>query len=191
MPRPASLPGWLSGFRRLGGDLQFVAMDEPLWNGHEFSGANACHTSISAVAADVAANLSSIRRVFPAVRVGDIEQIGRISPSDLTDQIMQWTKAYQDAFGEPLAFVHFDVVWGGPWQQQLTILVHRLHVAGIKFGIIYNGDRAIRRIWPGPAMPSTVSLKLRQTLHSSPTKLSCRLGWCIRRGCCQRQSRAP
>jgi hypothetical protein len=126
--------------RRLGGDLQFVAMDEPLWNGHEFSGANACHTSISAVAADVAANLSSIRRVFPAVRVGDIEQIGRISPSDLTDQIMQWTKAYQDAFGEPLAFVHFDVVWGGPWQQQLTILVHRLHVAGIKFGIIYNGD---------------------------------------------------
>jgi hypothetical protein len=115
-------------------------MDEPLWNGHEFSGPTACHTAISAIATDVAANVRAIRQVFPAVQVGDIEQIGRAAPSDLVDQIMQWTRAYQEATGEPLAFLHFDVVWTGPWWQQLTLLVPRLHGAGIKFGIIYNGD---------------------------------------------------
>lgn len=126
--------------RQLGGDLQYVAMDEPLWNGHEFSGLNACHTAISEIAADVTANVRAIRRVFPAVQVGDIEQIGRAAPSDLVDQIMQWTGAYHEAAGEPLAFLHFDVVWTGPWRQQLALLVPRLHAAGIKFGIIYNGD---------------------------------------------------
>jgi hypothetical protein len=126
--------------RQVGGDLRYVATDEPLWNGHEFSGANACHTAIPAIATDVAATVKALKQVFPAVQVGDIEQIGRITPPDVVDEIMAWTTAYRDALGTPLAFLDFDVVWAGPWRQQLTLLAPRLHAAGIKFGIIYNGD---------------------------------------------------
>jgi hypothetical protein len=126
--------------RQLGGDLKYIAMDEPLWNGHAFNGANSCHTPISAIALDVAANVRAIKRVLPSVQIGDIEQVGRADPPDWVDQIMQWTKAYQDAAGEPLPFLHFDVVWAGPWRQQLTMLAPRIHAAGIKMGVIYNGD---------------------------------------------------
>ena len=126
--------------RQLGGDLKYIAMDEPLWNGHAFNGVNSCHTPVSAIALDVAANVRAIKRVLPSVQIGDIEQVGRADPPDWVNQIMQWTKAYQDAVGEPLAFLHFDVVWAGPWRQQLTMLAPRIHAAGIKMGVIYNGD---------------------------------------------------
>jgi len=126
--------------RKLGGDLKLIAMDGPLWNGHSFKGTNSCHTPISAIALDVAANVRAIKQVLPDVQIGDIEPLGRTDPPDWVEQVMQWTKAYQDAAGEPLTFLHFDVVWAGPWRQQLTVLAPRLHAAGIKFGVIYNGD---------------------------------------------------
>ncbi len=137
---PGAVVSAVERIRQLGGDLKYIAMDGPLWSGHVFSGVNSCHTPVSAIALDVAANVRAIKRVFPAVQIGDIEPAGRADPPDWVDQILQWTKAYQDAAGEPLAFLHFDVVWAGPWRQQLATLVPRLRAAGIKVGVIYNGD---------------------------------------------------
>ena len=31
-------------------------------------------------------------------------------------------------------------MWSGPWRQQLSLLAPRLHEAGIKTGVIYDGD---------------------------------------------------
>ena len=54
---------------------------------------------------------------------------------------MQWTiKCIEDAAGEPLAFLHSDVVWSGAWRLPLALLAPRLQAAGIKRGVIYNGD---------------------------------------------------
>jgi hypothetical protein len=58
----------------------------------------------------------------------------------VTSTILQWTQAYQSATRQPLACFQADVQWTGPWQQQLAELKNRLHTAGIKLGIIYNGD---------------------------------------------------
>jgi hypothetical protein len=138
--RPGDIVRSVERIRQLGGDLKYIAMDGPLWSGHAFNGINACHTQVSAIALDVAANVRAIKQIFPAVQIGDIEPAGRADPPDWVDQIMQWTKAYQDAVGEPLAFLHFDVVWSGPWRQQLTMLAPRLHAAGIKVGVIFDGD---------------------------------------------------
>jgi hypothetical protein len=115
-------------------------MDEPLDFGHYSNLPNACHSSVADIAADVAGKVRAIRRVFPEVQIGDIEVIGHSGWEDDIDTLMQWTKAYQDATGEPLAFLHFDVVWSGRWRQQLALLAPRLHAAGIKIGVIYNGD---------------------------------------------------
>ena len=138
--RPGEVVRSVEQIRQLGGDLKYIAMDGPLWSGHAFNGANSCHTPVSAIALDVAANVRAIKQVFPDVQVGDIEPAGRFDPPDWVDQIMQWTKTYQDAVGEPLVFLHLDVVWAGPWRQQLAMLARRLHAAGIKIGVIYNGD---------------------------------------------------
>ena len=52
----------------------------------------------------------------------------------------EWTQAYKAATGRPLACIHADVQWSGPWRQQLPELKSRLHAAGIQLGIMYNGD---------------------------------------------------
>jgi hypothetical protein len=126
--------------RRLGGDLRYVAMDEPLDFGHFSQQPNACQSSLADLAADVAGKVRAIRQIFPAVQIGDIEVIGHPGPPDDVDAIMEWTKAYQSAVGTPLSFLHVDVSWPGPWRPQVKQLAERLYDAGIKFGIIYNGD---------------------------------------------------
>src|SRR6185437_16642643 len=92
------------------------------------------------LARDVATKVAAVRRSFPQVKVGDIEPLGVNDPADWLDEIAQWTLAYRTAVGEPLAFFDVDIRWAGPWREQLQRLPRQLHDAGIKFGIIYDGD---------------------------------------------------
>ncbi|MFP5248427.1 MAG: hypothetical protein ACLGP3_01210 [Acidobacteriota bacterium] len=127
--------------KRLGGVLNYVAMDEPLWFGHRYSGPHACRSSIAAVANDVARKAAAIRRVFPNVQVGDIEPYAVPGqPGDWLDEIAQWIAIYRAATGENLAFLDTDMDWHVNWRPQLAALVPVLKATGIKFGIIYNGD---------------------------------------------------
>ena len=126
---------------QLGGRLAYVAMDEPLWYGHVFLGPHACRASIAAVAANVAQSVAELRRVFPAVQVGDIEPFAtKGQPADWLDEIGKWIAAYRAATHSNLSFFDVDVDWREPWQQQFLALVPRLSEAGVKFGVIYNGD---------------------------------------------------
>ena len=138
--RPRQAARLAERIRQAGGDLRYIAMDEPLWFGHHVSRPGACQRTIDAVARDVAANVAAVKRVFPAVQVGDIEPFGSAEAPGWTDDIMQWAAAFRDATGAPLAFFDVDVAWTGPWRRQMPQLVSRLHAAGIKFGIIYDGN---------------------------------------------------
>jgi hypothetical protein len=124
---------------KAGGVLAYVAMDEPLWYAHHFSGKNACGWSMEDVARDIAPRVAALREKFPAVQIGDIEPVGTAEPPDWVDEIAQWTQVYRKVVGEPLSFFHADVAWNGPWQQQLPAVKRRIEVAGLKFGIIYDG----------------------------------------------------
>jgi hypothetical protein len=138
---PHGLQSVIERIRRLGGDLRYVAMDEPLWFGHASNQPNACHSSIESIARDVAFRVSVIRKVFPEVEIGDIEPIASpAQPNDWMDEISQWAEAYRKANGAPLRFFDADVTWNGAWQPQIKSLVARLHTAGISFGMIYDGD---------------------------------------------------
>lgn len=125
--------------RKLGGDLRFVAMDEPLWYGHHYDKKNACQSSYADLAHDVAQKVAMLRAVFPEMKIGDIEPLG--SSADWTDEIIQWARAYRLAVGEPLSFVDADINWSGPnWHKQLTILAKGLHRTGVALAVTYNGD---------------------------------------------------
>ncbi len=57
--------------KALGAEPQLFGMDEPLYFGHVFrseAGRIACHSSIAAIAADVADKLRQVRTVFPGMR---------------------------------------------------------------------------------------------------------------------------
>lgn len=125
--------------QKAGGDLTYVAMDEPLWYAHHFSGKNACGWSMEDVARDIVPRVAALRDKFPTVLIGDIEPIGTVQPADWVGEITQWTHVYQQVVGEPLNFFHADVAWNGPWQQQLPAVKRHIDEAGLKFGIIYDG----------------------------------------------------
>ena len=137
---PGEVERLVQRIRHLGGNLRYIAMDGPFTSGHIYDDANACHTPVPALAQEVAATVGVIKRTFPDAQVGDIEGIGHADPPNLTDQILQWTKAYEAAVGAPLAFLRTDILWTGPWHQQLEQLAPGLRSAGIKLSIIYNGD---------------------------------------------------
>jgi hypothetical protein len=124
----------------LGGDLRYVAMDEPLWYGHRFSGPNACHASIADLVNEIASGVAALKRIFPDVEVGDIEPVGNPEATLWPEDIREWLKAYRDAVGQPLPFFHADIVWTGPWREQLPTLAAEIRASEARFGVIYNGD---------------------------------------------------
>jgi hypothetical protein len=127
--------------RQLGGTLFFAAMDDPLWFAHQADGPTNCHSSIEEAARQVAENVRALRGIFPDIRIGDIEPVALVkAPSDWIDEILQFAAAYRAAAGSPLDFVHADVDWHGDFSGALPLLAGRLRAAGIRFGVIYDGD---------------------------------------------------
>lgn len=113
----------------LGGDLAYVAADEPI------AGADTCHEDLTVAARDAAKNFAAVRAVFPSARIGDIESVG---PSPAA--AVRWIEAFRAAAGEPFAFYHADVLWNGTRQVPLEKLAGAIHQRQIPFGVIYNGN---------------------------------------------------
>lgn len=126
--------------KQLGGNLEILALDEPLYFGHEYKGHNACHYSIQAVAQDVAKNLRMYRVVFPDLKVGDIEPVLSLTDGDMANEIAQWIDAYRSAVGEPLAFLHADIDWNALWAEPMRDLAVVLRHRHVPLGVIYNAS---------------------------------------------------
>jgi hypothetical protein len=136
---PGTAESVANRIHRLGGNVQYVVLDEPLYFGHRYDKQNACRWSIPEVARNIATGIAAFQRMFPQAQVCDAEPAAT-PDAGWIEEIMQWTQAYKAATGHPLACLHADVQWSGPWRQQLSELKGRLHAAGIHLGIIYNGD---------------------------------------------------
>ena len=127
--------------KRNGGELAYIAMDEPLWYGHHVTSANACQWSPEYLARQIAGELKGVREIFPNVKVGDVEPIAAPppQPADWTDQVIAWSWTWRQVTGEPFAFVRADVVWTGPWRQALPALKRKLHAEHLTYSLIYGG----------------------------------------------------
>lgn len=125
--------------KKNGGELAFIAMDEPLWYGHHFRGTNACQWSPEYLAQQILGELKEVREIFPEVKVGDVEPIASPQPEDWTDQIIAWTRTWRQITGEPFAFVRADVVWTGSWRTELPALKRKLRAEHIEYSLIYDG----------------------------------------------------
>lgn len=119
---------------KLGGQLDYASMDEPLFYGHFFNGRNACHASVATVARLTAEGAAEMRAVFPDVKIGDIEPMAAIAPA----AVAQWLAAYRAASGRPLAFYQFDVQWNLRWQQLAIAQARTVQLAGVAVGVIYD-----------------------------------------------------
>ncbi len=154
MPKPGGCGAGVEGYsspgdilavaqrvKRLGGVLAYAAMDEPLSFGHVYQGPQACRAAVSDVAAGLAANVRALRQVFPDIRIGDIEPFsGPAAKGATVADILAFAAAYRTATGTPLAFFDADIDWSRLGDDDLAPLKAALHAAGIRFGVIFNGD---------------------------------------------------
>lgn len=126
--------------QKLGGNLQYIAFDEPFSFGGLYSGPSACHWTAQQVAANALQNVAAIRTMFPNVIVGDIEPVPDVTGSpNWLSQYTAWIDAWREAAGAPFAFFHFDIVWPVNWKPGVESLREALAQRGIPFGMIYNG----------------------------------------------------
>jgi len=132
----------LERIRRTGGELSYIAMDEPFYYAHQYSGPNACHEPATEIARRVAATVAGARSIFPNVQIGDEEVVNGSRPA--ADELAEWADAYRAAVGEPLAFIHADVDWSGLAMRNLKPLAAALKARQVALGIIYNANAEAR-----------------------------------------------
>ena len=129
--------------RYYGGDVAFVAMDEPYIGGELTAGGQSCHHSMEESADATAHYMELVRESYPNIIVGDVEPYPYFSAAQLED----WTLALEARDATP-AFFHIDVNPGeGGYQhdeagiaadlQELQAF-YREH--GIAFGVIYTAN---------------------------------------------------
>jgi hypothetical protein len=135
----------------LGGELAYIGIDEAFWFGRYYSGANACHASVDALAADVAANFRAYQAVFPDVRLGDVEPLGPPPGGDRPGSswaktTQAWIDALQARTGTKLAFIHEDITdWRRPLPEYLPAVSDLAKANHIPFAPIFiaaRGDTA-------------------------------------------------
>ena len=175
--------------KKLGGRIDYVAMDEPVWFGHIFGhgsgGRVGCRYSISEVADRAAAKVAILRQYFPDIRIGDIEPINaRTGGAQSIDDIIAFEDLLRRKTGSVPEFVHVDMAWSFPgWQPLMEDLATRLHARGIPVGLICDGDRdaggneawvrqALQRCRRVDADPKTkLDAFIVQTWEPLPTKM--------------------
>lgn len=132
--------------RAAGGQIDFIAMDEPLFYGRYYNGPNACHSSIRNVAERAAAIMLEYKRLFPNVVIGDIEPVPALTTqTDWPNEYSEWLREFSAAVGQPIKFLQIDINWGqanASWQQSLPQAIRFAHTARLPVGIIYNSNMA-------------------------------------------------
>ncbi len=131
----------LERVKRLGGRVDYLAMNEPLLHGFRARDLMCSGSVAEAVARNVAATASAAAKVFPDIKIGDIEAIGgdaRMKP--FLDLFPAWIDAYRQYAGRQLAFFDIDVDTArGPWKEAATSIAGMARKKNVPFGLIYNG----------------------------------------------------
>ena len=98
--------------RKLGLDIQYIGLDEPLTFGHYFiRGTGSCLFPIHDVARRVAATIAEIRELFPFARIVDDEAPTAAPVAGWPAELTEWLEAYKRATGASLDAIVFDVNW--------------------------------------------------------------------------------
>jgi hypothetical protein len=109
----------LERIRRNGGELSYIAMDEPFYYAHQYSGPNACHEPTTEIARRVAATVAIARSIFPNVRIGDEEVVDASRPA--TDELAEWVDAYRAESAGYVTAIFFDRAGKGLGRSMLPV----------------------------------------------------------------------
>ncbi len=137
---PASARAISKKAKMAGGKIDFIAMDEPLWHALDSPKPNACHWPISRTAENASRSARVFKDEFPSVQIGDIEPVANLGGAHLDAQVAEWSDAFRQASGQPLAFFHFDILWPRDWNEAAAAVGKVLRQRGIPMGIVVSGE---------------------------------------------------
>jgi len=148
---PAAADALCKRIQKLGGQLDYIAMDEPVTWGHEKEGTIAkkwttekilgrcCQYPLPELVARASVKIATLQRYFPNVKIGLIDAVNGRYPH-LGADIVTFIDLLQKATGLKLAFMHMDVSWDSDWRPQMELLVQRLRDRHIRIGVVFDGD---------------------------------------------------
>ncbi|HLO14610.1 MAG TPA: discoidin domain-containing protein [Anaerolineales bacterium] len=124
--------------KNAGGELSFIALDEPYFFAHFYDGLNACKWEAEKVAAEVGKYIETVKQAFPSVKIGDTEPLAGTAAAQA---YMSWLDTFRKVNGYNLAFLHIDIDWGRPnWADEVIAIEEYGHMINVPVGIIYTGN---------------------------------------------------
>jgi len=133
----------IEGVTYYGGEVTFLAMDEPYIGGELTANGLSCHQTMEQTADAAARYMDLVKASFPDIIVGDVEPYPYFSAAQIED----WTRALE-ARGAVPAFFHLDVNprEGGSLHDEAGIAADMQELKafyeerGISFGVIYTAN---------------------------------------------------
>lgn len=134
------LAGEARRIKQLGGTIDYLSMDEPLFNGAYSPNTSGCHLPLAVLAANAAQNIQALKKVFPKIKVGEVEVANPSMdiPAWAAD-MTRWSAAFAQATGAPLAYMHLDVSWHFAVHGEVEEICKTLHHDHLRYGVIFNG----------------------------------------------------
>ncbi|MES2310524.1 MAG: hypothetical protein V4507_16850 [Verrucomicrobiota bacterium] len=129
-------------------NVEYIAMDEPLFFGHYFNGDEhgaAIHWPINSIALNARSIVSIITSYYPQIKIGDIEAVDSFVDLQFKDDrilsnTQQWINAYQSATQRHLDFFHVDLQWKSRWKEDTRKIANLMNKNKIDFGVILNSN---------------------------------------------------
>src|SRR5271166_4760888 len=133
---PSDLATLFTKIKSDGGNLSYVAWDEPWYYGYYSTGID----SLSQVASQVAASTKEVKALFPNAQVGDIEPVGGSGSPTEPALLQKWFTAYKQASGAQFSFFQEDIGgWIPGWETTLGGVTATAHSNGMQVGAIIDG----------------------------------------------------
>ncbi len=130
----SDLSSLLTKLKADGGDLGYIAFDQPYTSGVLDTG-----LSMSTAASEVASAASQVKAIFPNAKIGDIEPVG--ASSSQTAQLQSWFNAYASASGSQFDFFEEDVSgWYSGWQNTVASVTAMARASGMTVNDIIEGN---------------------------------------------------
>ena len=143
---PAAVETAAIHIQKAGGQLDYIAFDEPIWHGSEGKGRAGggkggifCEDSIPALVDQVVPKLVILNKYFPNAVAGDIDPVHGLHPEVIKD-VQEFFNLVNQKSPLRLSFYHADIAWAARgWKPYLEELSQALHKQGIRVGVICGG----------------------------------------------------